>query len=271
VDEPRSLGELFFGKQRPGGKLKIPVKVDFARVELTTPVLPPPHPGLPRLVKRARVLLREGVLPKDWQVPLPDAARIVHSMMRDHLTSYVDVRHQRADRLYVLEFQGPNQYVMFGRTTNLPERVAEHCRAAEPHGYALLNGWASPWVVSAKTLETAVLRFGGWTGSGYHHRERFYGMPYKTGLNLARAAFELLTDWRSRTSEPVPCLPPGNSLYLREQTRWWCGLQLIGRHLKDEGLAKPDSPDIPSSVSRRYRAIFRVYEDWLAAGAADQE
>jgi hypothetical protein len=103
-----------------------------------------------------------------------------------------------ADRLYVLEFQGPLQYVMFGHTTNLLTRVTEHQRAAAPHGFALVNGWASPWAGNAQPLEQAALTYGGLLHR-QHYRERFYKMSFEMGVKIVRLVFEKESDWRSRS------------------------------------------------------------------------
>ena len=90
----------------------------------------------------------------------------VEWMIKSHLEQYIEPDHLNADRLYVPEFQGPWQYVMFGHTTNLMNRVIQHQRAASPHGYVLLNGWASPWVSNAQPLEQETLFYGGMIWGG---------------------------------------------------------------------------------------------------------
>jgi len=121
-------------------------------------------------------------------------------IVRNKLEQYVEPEHRRADRLYVLEFQGPWNYVMYGHSTNLMGRVTEHQRAAAPHGFALVNGWASPWVVNAQPLEQAALSYAGWL-YGQHFRERFYGMSFEFGLKIMRIVFEKSPDWRRSRSD----------------------------------------------------------------------
>lgn len=89
---------------------------------------------------------------------------------------------------------------MLGHTTNLWDRVTEHQRAATPHGFAMLNGWASPWIDNdkAQPLERVALNIGGMPHH-QHYRERFFDIPFEIGLKIVRLVFELNTGWRSRS------------------------------------------------------------------------
>ena len=80
---------------------------------------------------------------------------------------------------------------MFGRTKDPHGRVTEHIRAAEVHGWALVDAWVSPGVTSAQRLEQIVLTTVSFFHGGLHHRERFYGLDYQLGLKIARVVFEL--------------------------------------------------------------------------------
>jgi hypothetical protein len=101
---------------------------------------------------------------------------------------------QAGDRLYVLEFQGYRQYLLFGHSRDILRRANEHQLAAAPHGFALLNGWASPGINNAQPLESSALRLCGiFTGTADHYRERFYGMPFERGVAIARAVFDTRT------------------------------------------------------------------------------
>lgn len=185
----------------------------FDAVDLTTPVHPLfPSPdeshasdpaGQEQLIGETRELLRAGVLPEFRGDPLPGHGNLLQLVIRDQMARYIEPSHPQADRLYVLEFQGPRQYVMFGHSTKLLGRVTEHQRAATPHGFAMLNGWASPWVLNAQPLEQVALFIGGMIHH-QHYRERFYEMPFEWGLKLARTVFEMNTDWRSRRNQQSP-------------------------------------------------------------------
>ncbi|MFG2463372.1 hypothetical protein ACGFWE_40855 [Streptomyces sp. NPDC048523] len=208
MTEAQNVMEVLYGPRLPGYCGSLELDVDFRRVRLTTPVLPPIHPDVPEIVEMARAELRSGTLPDYPQAPLPEAGHLVQECVQQQLAGYVEADRPRAARIYVLEFQGARQYCMFGRTTNLINRVVEHCRAAEPHGYGLLAGWASPGVDDAQPLEHVVLNVGDMVHGQPHYRERFYDMPFETGLNIARTVFELNSDWRTRTG--VPPSPAGS-------------------------------------------------------------
>jgi len=96
------------------------------------------------------------------------------------------------DHLYVLEFQGiQQQYVMFGRTRSFWRRLAAHRQAADPHGFVLLDGWASPGVRDALPLEQITLGVAGVFHGHVHYRERFYDMSFDLALCIARSVLEL--------------------------------------------------------------------------------
>src|SRR5690348_5859797 len=95
---------------------------------------------------------------------------------------------------------------MFGHTTNVSMRLRAHINAAEPHGYALLNGWVSPPLrPHAKDAEAVLLRLGSIVERVVHYRERFYDMPYERGLSLARCVFDDFAA-RGRFDPPPPQL-----------------------------------------------------------------
>jgi hypothetical protein len=203
VTEP-SIFELITGPLEVGqsidlGGIDLTDVLDrFDSVDLTTPV----HPfsvDETKLIARVRKNLQMATMPEPSGLgPLTDQAVMAEWIVRRQLELYVESDHQRADRLYILEFQGPWQYVMFGHTTNLLWRVAEHQRAAAPHGFALLNGWASPWVDNAQPLEREALFYGGLIHHG-HYRERFFQMPFEIGLKIVRLVFEKSSNWRTRS------------------------------------------------------------------------
>jgi len=169
-------------------------------VDLTTPVYPFAAGEL-EFIADVREGLRVAPEPDSSQGPLTLEAHMVEWLIRRRLELYVEPDHQRAGRLYVLEFQGPWQYVMFGHSTNLLRRVTDHQLAAAPHGFALVNGWASPWVDNAQQLETQTLLYGGLLHH-WHYRERFFKMSFEMGLKITRLVFEKLSDWRSRSGGP---------------------------------------------------------------------
>jgi hypothetical protein len=177
---------------RPEQDLLVPITdAELLNLRLGAPVFPlPTHPEWSQLVEQAREALRAGVVGEDGY-PLPAFIRRLDRMVFYHLERYLEPDHSENDRVYVLEFQGPRQYVMFGHSKNLISRVNDHRLAAHPHGFALLNAWASPGVASAYRLEQVALRMA--TDAFHDHdllSERFYAMPFEKGLAIARAVFE---------------------------------------------------------------------------------
>ncbi|WP_131739700.1 GIY-YIG nuclease family protein [Actinomadura roseirufa] len=106
------------------------------------------------------------------------------------------------DQLYVLEYQGPKaQYIKFGHTKRLAKRLREFHIPTARHGWALLNGWATPPVEDARPLETLLLSY----AQRFEHqrvdaKESFFGMPYKTGLYLTWSVFCEVAGKRPLTS-----------------------------------------------------------------------
>jgi hypothetical protein len=138
-------------------------------------------------------VLQGGVIGDKWH-PLPDEIRQIEFAVRYHLEQYLALGQAGGDRLYVLEFQGYRQYLLFGHSRDILRRANEHQLAAAPHGFALLNGWASPGTDNAQPIESIALRLGGsFSDTGYHHRERFYDMPFERGVAIARAVFDART------------------------------------------------------------------------------
>jgi hypothetical protein len=166
-------------------------------VDLTTPVHPLPDKEI-KFIERVREELRTAPPERGSSGPLTLNARMAEWIIQWHLEQYIEPDYPRADRLYVLEFQGPWQYVMFGHTTNLLGRVTEHQRAASAHGFALVNGWASPWAKNAQPLEYNALFYAGMLHH-QHYRERFFDMPFEFGVKIVRLIFEGMSDWRHRS------------------------------------------------------------------------
>jgi len=175
------------------------IRARFDTVDLTTPVHPLPAKEV-EWIEYVREEIRTATPEGGNRGPLTENAEMVEWVIRRQLELYIEPDHLRADRLYVLEFQGPGpwQYVMLGRTANLLRRVTEHQRAASPHGFALVNGWASPRAEKAVSMETNALRYAGFL-YGHHYRERFYHMPFEFGVQIVRIVFEAMSDWRSRS------------------------------------------------------------------------
>ncbi|MGH2777278.1 MAG: hypothetical protein ACRDJB_01365 [Actinomycetota bacterium] len=193
----RKILDVLFGHLDKGETASLPVDIDLDdALELSTPVLPPADPSFSRLIEEARRALQAEPLSDVGAHPLSDEVRALEHLVVLRLAQYLESGSPGGDRLYVLEFQGARQYLMFGHSTNVLVRVSDHQRAATPHGFALLNGWASPVVANAQPVEQAVLTIGGMMHRHLHFRERFYDMPFEKGLSIARAVFELNTDWR---------------------------------------------------------------------------
>ncbi len=169
----------------------------FDTVDLTTPVHPLPSKDV-KVIEYVREEFRTATPERGGRGPLTINAIAVEWIIRRQLELYIEPDRPRADRLYVLEFQGPWQYVMFGHTTNLLGRVTEHQRAASAHGFALVNGWASPWVENAQRLEYNALFYAGLLHH-QHYRERFFDMPFGFGVKIVRLIFEAMSDWRPRS------------------------------------------------------------------------
>lgn len=213
VDEPddatgartRSSIDLAFERSVAGQAFSpLPGQVDLdSDVELTSPVLPPLYPELPGDVEAAREILRTNTIGMDRFDPaMPDDIDLLQLNVRDGLYRYLAQSWQGDDRLYVLEFQGRWQYVMFGHTKHLAVRVTKHMNDATRHGFALLNAWASPPFADARAAERSVLNF-----VHQMHRfslhESFAGLPFPKALGIARAVFELHTNW-SHEAVPLP-------------------------------------------------------------------
>ncbi|MFV2172328.1 hypothetical protein ACFHW2_11900 [Actinomadura sp. LOL_016] len=140
-------------------------------------------------IAAARKALTEGPWCEDGA--LPSEVVGISAWVRVDLGAYKELREDRQDQLYVLEFQGPHvQYIKFGHTKNLSGRVKTHSDLAEAHGFALLNGWASPGLADARPAEKELLAY----ARHFKHlrvvaQERFYGMRYETARDLARAVY----------------------------------------------------------------------------------
>ncbi|MBB5166517.1 hypothetical protein [Mycobacterium sp. AZCC_0083] len=80
---------------------------------------------------------------------------------------------------------------MFGHSLDPLFRITEHIRAAEGHGWVLVDGWISPGVNNAQPLEAATLNVAGIFHQGLRYRERFYTMRFKDRLKIARMMFEI--------------------------------------------------------------------------------
>jgi len=173
-----------------GGTIdQFPINVDLdAVLELTSPILPPVHPDLPEMVGQVRQWLRES---DKSRYPLSNRADAVADGVRLRIERYTKLVGSGDDHLYVLEFQGrDHQYLMFGRSRRLARRLRTHDQEAARHGFALLDGWASPPVADARPLERLCLEIGDWMHWHSSRSERYYGMPFSKGLSIARAVYE---------------------------------------------------------------------------------
>jgi hypothetical protein len=215
--DPGNIFDVLFqaagvDREQEGVSPSLPADVDLdTAMDLTTPVLPPTRPEVPKLVEEVRATLNEGTGHVFHGHPLPDLAVGLEWAVEMQLETYETPRAREPDRIYVLEFQGyRRQYVMFGHTTNLKKRLVAHRLAATPHGFALLQGWVSPGAARAQPLEQLILMIAMSLHGYQHFHERFYDMPFTKGLSIARAVFELHTDWRSRRERSENCtLPDG--------------------------------------------------------------
>ena len=95
------------------------------------------------------------------------------------------------ERLYVTDFQGPGhgaQYVKAGHSNNIVSRLEEHLRAANAHGWGMVNAWISPILANSKgarTVERKMLNALAEAHSGSSAGERFYGMDFVTAVAIA--------------------------------------------------------------------------------------
>lgn len=138
-----SLGDLLFPHRSADGTLAHRLSDDeLLALEAHAPVHPAPRPEDLSAIDSLRERLRMSPWDEHFRYPLPDDARDAGCLVRTHIEHhYVESASTDKDQLYLLEFQGPLQYLMLGHTRNLSRRIADHHVAAERHGYALLNGW----------------------------------------------------------------------------------------------------------------------------------
>ncbi|NEA21610.1 hypothetical protein [Actinomadura bangladeshensis] len=141
------------------------------------------------LIAQARKELVHGPWPEN--APLPPTADSVSRTTYLCLCDYRADADGPRDQLYALEFQGPRtQYIKFGHSKRLCRRIKLHRDVAKAHGFALLNGWASPGVADARLMEQSLLRY----ARSFEHQhvvaaERFYGMCFGIARDLTRAVF----------------------------------------------------------------------------------
>ncbi|MBB6566644.1 hypothetical protein HPO96_20870 [Kribbella sandramycini] len=148
----------------------------------------PDHAHLVTAARRA--LCSASSARRSTAPPFNDEIRRAEAAVVRQLGQYADPSSD--DHLYVLEFQGVRQqYVMFGRTRSFWRRLMVHRQAANPHGFVLLDGWVSPGVRDAYSLEQIALGVGGLLHGQRHYRERFYDMPFELGLSIGRSVFEI--------------------------------------------------------------------------------
>ncbi|MFI5695408.1 hypothetical protein ACIA58_26380 [Kribbella sp. NPDC051586] len=203
----RSIVDSVFGRSVAGQAFSpLPGQTDIdSALRLTSPVLPPLYPDLPRDVEDAREILQNNAVDLDrFEPAMPEEIHLLQLNVREGLYRYLAHTWRGDDRLYVLEFQGPWQYVMFGHTKDLARRVTKHMNDATRHGFALLNAWASPPFADARAAERSVLLFARQMHRFSRH-ESFPQLPYPKALSIARAVFELQSGW---PDEAVPATSP---------------------------------------------------------------
>ncbi|MEW2434142.1 hypothetical protein AB0952_08165 [Streptomyces caniferus] len=178
-------------RYRYRGRADVPPDLDWASLDRLCPVAPLPDSYrsllTPEVINERRAELKCGL-------PLP---------FHDHLAIRLgqllrDVVHAQcpepasgtAGRLYVLEFQGPHQYVLLGHTRNVSRRMSCHILDAGRHGYGLLNAWASPVLPHAQKQERMALDLAEGLHDAQYVGERFYEMPFYTALTVVRVAAE---------------------------------------------------------------------------------
>ncbi|WP_353373867.1 hypothetical protein [Mycobacterium sp.] len=175
-----------------GRNLLVVNPVALEQITCTTPLTPGPLPH--QAIERVRDEMRsiDTTTPIERH-PLVDRVGTMSLVIRDGLQRYISDADPGPDHIYVLDFQGPGQwqYIMFGHSLDPLFRITEHIRAAEVHGWVLVDGWISPGVTNAQPLEAATLNVAGIFHQGLHYRERFYTMRFKDGLKIARVMFEV--------------------------------------------------------------------------------
>jgi hypothetical protein len=175
-----------------GGNLLVVNPVALEQITCTTPFTPGPLPE--HVIERVRDEMRSiDTMTPIEKHPLVDRVGGVSLVIRDGLQRYISDADPGPDRIYVLDFQGPGrwQYVMFGHSFDPLFRITEHIRAAEVHGWVLVDGWISPGLTNARPLEAATLNVAGIFHHSFHYRERFYTMRFEDGLKIARVMFEI--------------------------------------------------------------------------------
>lgn len=191
--KPSDHGDLLVTRPTEDGRKLLvvnPIALDL--ITCTTPLTPGPLP------EHAIETVREEMRSIDTTIPiqrhpLPERIGIMSLVIRDGLQRYISNTDPGPDRIYVLDFQGPGrwQYIMFGHSFNALFRITEHIRAAEVHGWVLVDGWVSPGLTNAQPLEASTLTVAGIFHQGLHYRERFYNMRFEDGLKIARVLFEI--------------------------------------------------------------------------------
>jgi hypothetical protein len=181
----------FTDSYRYRGPAGIPPDLDWASLDRLCPVAPLPdsHRSVltPVVIDETRAELKRGLTP-----PFHDHLAIrLGELLRDVVRAQCpEPSSGAAGRLYVLEFQGPYQYVLLGHTRNVSKRMSCHILEAGRHGYGLLNAWASPVLPHAQKQERVALDLAEGLHGAQHVGERFYEMPFETALTVVRVAAE---------------------------------------------------------------------------------
>jgi hypothetical protein len=131
--------------------------------------------------EEARALLRSGIRP-----PFPSfvehLGHIVEELALIGMTRWLP-----GGRVYLLNFEGPAQYVKAGRTTGHAVRLRKLRHQARMHGHGLFDAWVTGPVQDARGLEQHLL---GELAElcPEHQGEYFHGLPFETALGIAESA-----------------------------------------------------------------------------------
>jgi hypothetical protein len=177
--------------RRSGNCMKRIEDTELLALQFDTPVLSPPMADFDEGIERVRKALKAEAVGEDGH-PLPGWIRKWELIVRYQLERYLEFGMIGGERLYALEFQGSRQYVKFGYSKNLLVRVNNIQREAGQHGFALINGWASPGIEKAYALEQAALILGNDFFDQFPFHERFYGVAFPVAVAIGRAVFDVL-------------------------------------------------------------------------------
>ncbi|MGW2642316.1 hypothetical protein [Streptomyces sp. NPDC001348] len=148
------------------------------------------------LKKRAVVRLRKGPI----RPPFPQYMQNMSQRVLKEAVS-ADGRWLRGSRIYLVEFQGVDQYVKVGRVGSgrspagpdqWLKRIRHHESIAAVHGCALVDAWVSVPIQQPERVEANLLQeIRAVPGVNCVSREYFQGLPFEQAVEVT----ESRSDW----------------------------------------------------------------------------